>query len=86
MKQALRVIQNRYNYHLVGGHVYPVYSALSDMPSKQLIQKWKAHVLKYNPTIRPALAHRIAFEIVTRPAYISYMTAYRTAVMDLGVK
>jgi len=47
---------------------------------------WKAYVLKHNPTMRPALAHRIAFEIVNRPAHITYQTAYAYAIADFGVQ
>lgn len=86
MKNGLTYLKLRTSMQSWGISPMAKLAPLSDMPSKPLISMWKAHVLKHNPTIRPALAHRIAFEIVTRPAYISYMTAYRTAVMDLGVK
>jgi len=86
MKNSLQVMRHRYNYHVSGGHVYPTFSAHSDNPSKPLISMWKAYVLKHNPTMRPALAHRIAFEIVNRPAHITYQTAYAYAIADFGVQ
>lgn len=82
----LKAMNNRAIANMKGYSISPRLSANNSfIPSKNvLINSWFKWVKKQSPFNPNTKA--IAIAIATRPAHITYMTAYRTAVMDLGVK
>lgn len=83
MKHGLKTLHTRtqMQFYIVTNR-YPT-PALSNVVNANVVKGWRNYVLSQHPSLTTMQAHKVALQIVKRPAYMSYTTALSMALAEV---